>query len=191
MATIKGTSRKWHLNNGLFMVWIVLAAALLIYGASRTGTSANAMPLRTTTQEGEGWMSNGGAGAGRETQVAAKNSKATWTECHDVVLSGVRQDAQRPPPERGYNQNGLETSREAFDKLCKRNRMRIAAKLARKSDDFRKRAEIATGKGRLDPDEFTKPMLQSHETEPSKSRREMNEFSCYLCQLPIAREMKA
>ena len=51
------------------MVWIALAVALLIYiyGASRTGTSANAMPSRTTTQEGDGWMSNGGAGAGRET----------------------------------------------------------------------------------------------------------------------------
>ena len=53
------------------------------------------------------------------------------------------------------------------------------------SDGFRGRAEIAAGKGRLDPDEFIKPMLQSHETKPSKPRREMNEFSCYLCQLPI------
>ena len=53
MATIKGTTRKWHLNDGLYMMWIVLAAALLIYGASRTGTSANAMPSRTTTQEGD------------------------------------------------------------------------------------------------------------------------------------------
>ena len=80
-------------------------------------------------------MSNGGAGAGREIQVAAKNSKATWTECRDVVLNGRQQDAHRSPPERAYTHNGLETSREAFDSHFKLNRMRLAAKLKRMSDE--------------------------------------------------------
>ena len=130
-------------------------------------------------------MLNGGAGAGRETQVAAKNSKATWTECQDVVLSGTRQEGQRPPPERVYYHNGLETPEEVFDRHCKLNRMRVAAKLKRRSENLRNRAEIAAGKGRLDPDESTKQVLPPHETKPSKPKYAMNEFSCYLCQLPI------
>jgi hypothetical protein len=166
-------------------MWIVLAMALLMYGASRTGTNANAMPLRTTTQEGEGWMSNGGAGAGREIQVAAKNSKATWTECRDVMRNGRQQDARGYPPERAYTHNGIETPREAFDKQCNLNRMRLAANLKRISDGFRDRANVVAAKARLDPDECIRPMSQPHETKPLKSRREMNEFSCYLCQLPI------
>jgi len=185
VAAIKETPRVLYLNDGIYMMWIVLAVALLMYGASRTGTNADAMPSRTTTQEVDGWMSNGGAGAGRETQVAAKNSKATWTECQDMVLSGTRQEGQRPPPERIYYHNGLETPEEAFNRHCKLNRMRVAAKLKRRSEYLRNRAEIAAGRRRLDPDESTKQVLPPHETKPSKPKYAMNEFSCYLCQLPI------
>jgi hypothetical protein len=63
--------------------------------------------------------------------------------------------------------------------------MRVAAKLTRLSTNFRKQAEAAAKRGRLDPDESMKPMLQLLETAKLKSRKEMNEYSCYLCQLPI------
>jgi hypothetical protein len=185
MATIKEPPREWNLDSGLHMVWIILVVALLMYGASRTGTNVKAMPLRTTTQEGEGWISNGGAGAGREIQVAAKNSQATWTECRDVMRGGRQQDTRWYPPERVYTHNGIETPREAFNKQCKLDRMRLAASLKRISDGFRDRADVVAGKGRLNPDERVGPMSQHHETEPLKSQKEMNEFSCYLCQLPI------
>jgi hypothetical protein len=146
---------------------------------------ANAMLVRTPTKGEEGWIANGGAGAGREVQVAAKNSGATWTECHDEVLSGKRQDVKRLPQERTYRHNGLESPRETFENQCKLNRMRVAAKLTRISKGFSKQAEAAAERGRLDPDESMKPMLQLLETAKLKSRKEMNEYSCYLCQLPI------
>jgi hypothetical protein len=185
MAAIKDPPREWHLNSGLHMMWIVLAVALLMYGASRTGTNANAMPLRTTTQEGEGWMSNGGAGAGREIQVAAKSSEATWTECRDVMRNGRQQGRRGYRPERAYTHNGIETPREAFDRQCNLNRMKLAANLKKISDGFRDRANAIAAKAQLDPDECTRPMSLSPETKLLKSRREMNEFSCYLCHLPI------
>ena len=105
MATIKDSSEEWYLRDGTMKLWLVLAVSFLIYFARSSGTDANAMPVRTGPQGEAEWMANGGAGAGREVQVAAKNSGATWTECNDEVLSGKRQDVKRLPQERTYHSN--------------------------------------------------------------------------------------
>jgi hypothetical protein len=124
-------------------------------------------------------MTNGGGGAEREVQVVTKNSghqpEATWAECNDELLSGKRQGVMRPPQERTYYHNGIETPKETFDNQCKLNRMRVAARMTRLGTDCKRLAKAHAKRSRLDPDESMKPMSQPPETADLKPPKEMIE----------------
>ena len=134
-------------------------------------------------------MANGGTGAGREVQVVAKNSgrqpEVTWEECNGEVLSGKRQGVARLPQGRTYYHNGIATPKETFDEKCKLNRMRVAARMTRLNTNYNRLANVQAKKQRLDPDEFMNSMSQPPETANLKPIKEMNEYSCYLCQRPM------